>query len=655
MIEWRFKPNSRDDMDVDPIQGEFFTTRDIDNISTAVVREGIQNALDERNRSEQIETVRVRIFLSGNKYALHPQVYLPLLETLQPHLQSKTSGLQSLPDFTAPMKFLVFEDFNTKGLEGNPKEPYVENIKDGEPHNFYYFWRNVGRSGKTDDKLGRWGLGKTVFPASSRINTFWGVTTRKSDKRKMLMGQSILRIHNRDDYKKEEFGYKPYGMFGKYYSTDCFAEPVETANELSNFENIFRLERKDQSGFSLVVPFVTEEITINHLAYAAIEQYFYPVLEGRLEVEIIEEDYSILLKRDSILEAVDKIDFQLLANGDDKKVRSKESLVKLFDFAQWTFRLQEEDFFTLKELDLKATPRWTTKIMFADEAGLALFRDKFERNERVAFKVPLKYHPVKGEAKTCWYLAFLEKDTALSRPENLFVRDGITISGITSLDKGLVRGVVIIHDTDLARMLGDSENPAHTEWQPDSRNFKGKYIHGKEALVFVKATLKKIYDQLQRPIEGIQKDLLIDYFSIPVETQEPKEKKPKDLSGRDDKEKGEDDTDEPDIPGMKGKKRPVLVEKIISGLKIAKNPDAEDLPESIRLKLGYDVPRGNPIKSYQELDFDLSKSPIKIESSGVYFTKKEKNELEFEIEDKSHFEIKLTGFDEKRDLFLKLQ
>lgn len=43
MIEWRFKPNSRDDMDVDPIQGEFFTTRDIDNISTAVVREGIQN------------------------------------------------------------------------------------------------------------------------------------------------------------------------------------------------------------------------------------------------------------------------------------------------------------------------------------------------------------------------------------------------------------------------------------------------------------------------------------------------------------------------------------------------------------------------------------------------------------------------------------
>lgn len=652
MVEWRFKPNSRDDMDVDPIQGEFFTTRDIDNISTAVVREGIQNALDERNREEQNETVRVRIFLSGNKYALQSQDYLPLLETLKPHLKAKGSGLQSIPDFTQPMSYLVFEDFNTKGLEGNPKEHYVENIKDGQPHNFYYFWRNVGRSGKTDDKLGRWGLGKTVFPASSRINTFWGVTVRKSDGKKMLMGQSILRIHNREDYKKEECGYKPYGMFGKYNSSDCFAEPVESEKELNNFESLFNLERKGHPGFSLVVPFLTDEITIDHLAYAVIEQYFYPVLEGRLEVEIIYEEKGICLTRNSIREAVVKIDFPTLANNIDKKIRSRESLIKLFDFAEWTLQLKENDFFTLKELDLQLKPRWN-KSLFTDEVGLALFRDKFERGERVAFKVPLKYHPSNGDPKICWYHAFLEKDALLNKPENLFVRDGITISGISSLDKGFVRGIVVIHDIDLARMLGDSENPAHTEWQPDSRNFKGKYVDGKETLFFVKATLKRIYDQLQRPLEGIQKDLLVDFFSIPSENQMPEEKQRKDRSEK--KDTGEDDTEEPDISGLQGRKRPVLVEKIFSGLKISKNPAAEDFPESMRLKLGYDVLRGNPVKSYQELDFNVARSPIKIESIGVYFTKKEKNELEFEIEDKTYFEIKLTGFDEKRDLFLKLQ
>ena len=278
MIEWRFKPNSRDDMDVDPIQGEFFTTRDIDNISTAVVREGIQNALDERNRGEQTETVRVRIFLSGDDYAVAPKDYLPLIETLLPHLRAKASGLQSLPDFTQPMKFLLFEDFNTKGLEGNPLEFYVENNNDRQPHNFYYFWRNVGRSGKTDDKLGRWGLGKTVFPASSKINTFWGLTVRKSDQRRMLVGQSILRIHNREDEKKQESGYKPYGMFGNYKSTDCFAEPIEDENELGLFEN---LDLKQSGTRVMFVNFGAEEEKfclkeIKKLRSAGINAELYP-------------------------------------------------------------------------------------------------------------------------------------------------------------------------------------------------------------------------------------------------------------------------------------------------------------------------------------------------------------------------------------------
>jgi hypothetical protein len=652
MIEWRFKPNSPDDMDVDPIQGEFFTTRDIDNISTAVVREGIQNALDERNREDQSDTVKVRILLSGNKYALSPEEYLPLLHTLQPHLKAKASGLQSLPDFTKAMKFLTFEDFNTKGLEGNPEEFYVENNNDQQAHNFYYFWRNVGRSGKTDDKLGRWGLGKTVFPASSRINTFWGLTVRRSDKRKLLMGQSILRIHNRDDDRKEICGFRPYGVFGDYKDQTYFAVPVEGEGQTAQFEELFQLERNDQPGLSLVIPFYSEEITINHLAYSVIEQYFYPILEGRLEVDLVEEDNRIHLEKNTIQDAVDKIDFQGLSGGEEKKIRSRESLIRLFDFARWTFQLRQDEFFKLKELDLKLKPRWN-KSMFDDEETLISFRNKFENGERVAFKIPLKYYPVNGEPKTCWYDAFLEKDTSLTKPENLFVRDGITISGISSLDKGLVRGVVIIHDTDLARMLGDSENPAHTEWQPDSRNFKGKYTDGKESLTFVKATLKKIYDQLQRPIEGIQKDLLIDFFSIPLEVQKPEERKPRDLSGPE--AEGEDDTEGPEIPELKGRQRLFTVEKIVSGLKIAKNPTATEVPESIRLKMGYDVPRGNPVKSYQELDFDLSKAPIVLESSGVYFTKKEKNELEFDIEDKSYFEIKLTGFDERRDLFFKVQ
>lgn len=650
MIEWRFKPNSRDDMDVDPIQGEFFTTRDIDNISTAVIREGIQNALDERIRENNSQTVRVRLFLSGDKYAIDAEEYHPIINTLKPHLQAATSGIRSMPDFSKPMKFLTFEDFNTKGLEGDPSEYYVQNIDDKKPHNFYFFWRNVGRSGKTDDQLGRWGLGKTVFPASSKINTFWGLTVRKSDKKRLLLGQSILRIHNREDEKKEECGYKPYGMFGKYNDNGHFANPVEDSNIISRFESLFKLIRGTNPGLSLIIPFYSEEISINQLAYATIEQYFYPILSGKLEVEICEEDASILLQSNSIQEAVKQIDYQKLSI-EEKRLRSRDSLIRLFDFAKWTFQLADSDFFWLQVYDQRLKPRWN-KSLFCDEDKLNSVREKFEQNERIAFKVPLRYEPINGTAKTCWYDAFLEKDLSLSKPENLFVRDGITISGITSLEKGLVRGMVVIHDTDLARMLGDSENPAHTEWQPDSRNFKGKYANGKEVLAFVKNTLRKIYDNLQRPIDGLQKDLLIDFFSIPLDSDIDAANKLTNSTQK--KLKGNNDSVDPELPEILVKKRPFIVEKINSGIKIKKNPAAEEMPDSIRLKLGYDVPRGNPFESYQELDFDISKGPISIQSTGVYFIKKEKNLLEFEIENNVDFEIALTGFDEKRDLILKL-
>lgn len=648
MIEWRFKPNSRDDMDVDPIQGEFFTTRDTDNVA-AIVREGVQNALDERNRESQSDAVKVRVFLSGKKYSLSPHDYMPLLKTLLPHLKSKTSGIPSLPDFNSPLLFMAFEDFNTKGLEGDPEEFYIEDSNDQKHHNFYYFWRNVGRSGKSDDKLGRWGLGKTVFPASSRINTFWGLTVRKSDQRKMLMGQSILRIHNRTDHMAQESGFKPYGMFGNYKSGDYFAEPIEKEEDILQFEELFRLSRGNNTGLSLIIPFINEEINIDRLAYAAIEQYFYPILDGKLDVEIAEEDKCIILNQATIIDSVSSLNYESLLGIDDRRYRSKDELLHLFDFAKWTLELQKEDFVILNTPNVGAKPRWT-KAVFPDDNGMKALRDRFEKNGRIAFKVPLKCHPVNGLAKICWYDAFLEKDSSLTKPENIFVRDGITISGISSLEKGLIRGIVIIHDVDLARMFGDSENPAHTEWQPESRNFKGKYVDGKEALSFMKSTLKRIYDQLQRPIEGLQKDLLVDFFSIPIETME--DAREHDLPGVDN---GEDDTILPEVPRMKGNPRPIKVEKIYSGIKISNNPFSIKTPENVQIKLGYDVRRGNPFSNYQELDFDVSKLPIHVQSSGVYFTKKEKNIIEFEIEDKLNFEIILTGFDINRDLLLKIK
>ena len=62
MFEWSFIPMRDGDMNVDPIQGEFFADQDI---SGRLVRETLQNSLDARDRTPGTNRVRVRFTLSS--------------------------------------------------------------------------------------------------------------------------------------------------------------------------------------------------------------------------------------------------------------------------------------------------------------------------------------------------------------------------------------------------------------------------------------------------------------------------------------------------------------------------------------------------------------------------------------------------------------
>ena len=46
MVEWTFREMARGELNVDPIQSEFFSTEAIDGLTEALVRESIQNTLD---------------------------------------------------------------------------------------------------------------------------------------------------------------------------------------------------------------------------------------------------------------------------------------------------------------------------------------------------------------------------------------------------------------------------------------------------------------------------------------------------------------------------------------------------------------------------------------------------------------------------------
>ncbi|MCS7070133.1 MAG: hypothetical protein NZM00_01395, partial [Anaerolinea sp.] len=211
---WDFHPYQRWHVRQDPVQTEFFTS---DNVQ-ALVRETIQNSLDARLSPAQPVRVRFGFVTVG------PRDYLPYLYGLIPHLEA-TLRERGLPDFSQPLKFLIVEDFNTRGLTGDPS---VDTDEQAEDNDFYYFWRNVGRTEKREDVRGRWGLGKAVFHKVSRINTFFGVTLPHGAQRMALLGLSVLRSHDIIDGIDSliaPYGFMPYGYYGRF-DDDHFALPI---------------------------------------------------------------------------------------------------------------------------------------------------------------------------------------------------------------------------------------------------------------------------------------------------------------------------------------------------------------------------------------------------------------------------------------------
>ena len=252
MGEWKFRRMTKSEKLVDPIQSQFFTTNIVGGLTAALVREAVQNSLDanlrlnsevEENGDVVVYPVEVRFFLSGMSKSIPQDVFSKYTKGLIPHILAQGNGLpvEQRPDFQSPTPYLLIEDSNTRGLEGDPLESEDPGENDKENHNFYWFWRNVGRSGKGHGDRGRWGLGKTVFPAASKINTFFGLTVRYEDGKRLLMGQSVLKIHH---IHGEDVKFCPYGDFGEFHDSDpYFVSPVKGTKELDDFEENFCVER----------------------------------------------------------------------------------------------------------------------------------------------------------------------------------------------------------------------------------------------------------------------------------------------------------------------------------------------------------------------------------------------------------------------------
>lgn len=646
MADWKHNPKHKNDTTQDPVNGAFFSNETVGNLSNALIREGIQNCLDEAN--DKSKPVRIRIFLSGDKYSLDANKYAPYLNSLIPHLRANGNGIikSDLPDFGKPMRYMVFEDFNTKGLEGDPFEYSYHACNDKSiPHNFYYFWRADGRSGKLDGKMGSWGVGKSVFPASSMINSYLAFTIRESDKRGFLIGRSVLKTHNLAT-EPEECGYNPIGYYANF-DDDNFALPEDSEVEIERFCKTFRVYRSfeeitNNTGLSIVIPFYKEEFNSDALLAAVIQQFFFPIMLGKLELELQHEDHKIELTKNTFKEVLSSFDWKMV---DTENTNIERDFISLTDFVDWSINLPESAYHRLTFNKPETAYEWRQTELF-NSIDIKVLQQQYEDGIPLAFLVPVKIHAEGESADIKYYKAYIVKDSDLEKPESYYIREYLTITGVSSsLPKG-VRGMLIISNKELVTFFGQAEGPAHTGWHKD--NFRTKYEHAANCISFVRRTFESLHRILSKPPVGLEKDILNNIFYIPIEDE------PEYTDAVDDDSKKDDNVGEPDIPDLPPAQRQMIkIKKIPGGIYVySVGLSKGNLPE-VSLKIAYDTTRGNPLKKYRKFDFQLNKSPIVTKPTKCIFSITNANEIKLTPQS-DDFDLTITGFDEKRDLFVTI-
>jgi hypothetical protein len=632
MAEWRFEKKPRTQKSRDPMQDKFFTNDSISDDAHALVREAIQNSLDAR--ADNTQPVKARIYL-GLHAAEGKVMHRYVSDSAWEHFNAKDSGLIDPPSREDECRFLVYEDFNTSGLSGDEQasEPDGDNA-------FCYFMRAEGRSGKHDGARGRHGIGKIVFPKVSRIRTFLAVTVRSPDQACLIAGQSLLKEHH---VGGETF--TPDGWWGAFDEEDGFQLPV--VDDVHLFEEIktdFSLNRNvGEPGLSLVMPYIRyieHDIMVGHV----LSEFLWPIIQGQLVVEVgsHENPQPTLLDHSTIVKVVDEI----------QDAKLKDELRPLVELA--VAALNGNKLAVVDDLALPKKPERPDMSKLITKEKAKQIQGLLDRpNTVLRIKVPLYVQRKNGDAETAFFHVYLTRDKQDSKRSTVYVREGISIPN--DRWRGEIQGLIsliAIEKGALATFLGDSENPAHTEWEKNASGLKGKYKWAPATIEFVIQSARRILDALSRDEEEKDRAVLSDifYLNLPENDDDVPPTRKKKLKPQ----PGPDTEPLPKIPPSRPKH--YSLSKIGGGFVLQGAEAASGAVHAYTVTVAYDFEgssKTRALKKYHKSDFDLEKGrdvekPIcdnienlEVRGNVMVFTAPSNN-----------FRLEVKGFDQHRDIIV---
>lgn len=607
----------------------------------AVIRESAQNSLDARYGEGP---VRMRITVHSGDAAMQRPLADNYLSGLFEHLEA--SGISRLPDPDQPMPYLVIEDFGTTGLIGDPRLFFEADSESAEEEKFYWFHRNNNRTQARTNRGGSFGYGKASFALASCINSFLTVS-RGVDGSIKVFGSVIAKNHSVDGIR-----YQPYGDYG---FEDIDAEegigiiPSEDPEFFSNIIDHFGLHRGDEAGLSVIIPFPEKDFSWKQISQSFIRNYFIPICQGDLILEVCKNGTSVTVDKDSIMHVTDRLGWTVEPPGALSKT-SRACMNAMIGLAKnWVDGIEAVHLEPMGEGQPFWYPDLIPESMFDD------VRTRLQSGEPVELRIEVPVFRMEGGRKARYpqkseIIILLKREDSLGQSDTVWIRRYLSVPKSSHKMKPGYIGIVLALDGAMEEMLRQSEEVAHTEhrWQRITED----YYYGRELVGLFRKSAAQLVEYLTKPDVILQSSWLDEFFPPMTVPNEPK--KPKKKRKRRKKSKGEDDDvivgpDPP--PEDLSKHYSWSIDKRPGGFSVS-GEIRHDLDLVFKVVLGYARDDGyDPFKKWKRFDFELDASPIHIDAEGATLEYVSGNTMTFRAEGATDgFSVSVTGFDVDRDL-----
>lgn len=604
----RWKKQAPDDVTKNLTQRDQFSSDRLD-LTEALVREAFQNILDA-GAPGRTQPIRVRI---GIKKAASPPgpFFDGLLLKIAPHLRACDIAVED-SQLRAP-DFLVFEDFTTTGLTG------AWNGHDEGGWNG--FFRAFGASNKGGATGGRWGLGKLVFTSASAIRTFFALTVRHDDAPPvpLLMGQTILKTHVLDGDL-----YGTHGFLALPGEDGTIQLPCRDEAVIARFREEAGVTRTTEPGLSVAVALPRQDVTRPHLLRFLLDNYFFPILDGQLEVDV-DGTQVTAATFDAVLKEF---------GGEELKGGRMAGFIREVGAARAAApaAVVPDGWHSAERLGL-------------DEAAVEKLRTAYKAGGVVLVRFPITLRDRDSAVHKTHVDVALRKAREGEKGGAMVVRNLITVPDEGNRIRAAGSYVALLaQDEAMVAFLGDAEGPAHVDWNSKAERLNAAWKNAGVRLGEVRAAPRRLIELLAPAVAEEDPAALIDELSVESElraarqpdgtTRKPNGTKPRIPDG---------------LPVAKPKWR---LQKRQGGFSITGGSGLEesDLPLRLRVRAAFAVPAGDPFKRHSPLDFDLDGGPaISITEDGASVTAEDAKTVVVTA-DAPGFRVTFEGFDTRRDL-----